>query len=153
MNKESFIAFTAFFSFREKFAKKTLHHIVISKLSRNDGAYSFGHLLTTVELVEDKIPFFWYHSTENGRLRRLQIIFIKAHTFGHSVFGRLSRDFCILLGSSENGRDPSLRKLSAPEAGRLVKDRREHCFVNENAFKTFEKTMSLCRFLFSWDLA
>ena len=25
-------------------------------------AYSFGHLLKTVELVEDKSPFFWYHS-------------------------------------------------------------------------------------------
>ena len=36
-------------------------------------AYSFGHLLKTVELVEDNIPFFWYPSTENGRLRRLQI--------------------------------------------------------------------------------
>ena len=56
-------------------------------------AYSFGHLLKTVELVEDEIPFFWYHSTEDGRLRRLQIDFIKAHSFGHSVFDRLPRDF------------------------------------------------------------
>ena len=55
--------------------------------------YSFGHLLKTVELVEDQIPFFWYPSTENGRLRRLQITFIKSHSFGHSVFGRLPRDF------------------------------------------------------------
>ena len=31
----------------------------------------------TIELVEDKIQFFWYHSTENGRRRRLQIVFIK----------------------------------------------------------------------------
>ena len=55
--------------------------------------YSFGHLLKTVELVEDKIPFFLYPSTENGRLRRLQIAFIKAHSSGYSVFGRLQRDF------------------------------------------------------------
>ena len=50
-------------------------------------AYSFGHLLKTVELVEDKILFFWYPSTENGRLRRLQIAFCK------SLFFLLSVDF------------------------------------------------------------
>ena len=56
-------------------------------------AFSFGHLLKTVGLEEEKILFYWYTSTENGRLCRLQIaFFIKAHSFGHSVFGRLPRD-------------------------------------------------------------
>ena len=41
-------------------------------------AYSFGHLLKKVELVENKIPFFWYPSTENGRLRRLEMAFHKS---------------------------------------------------------------------------
>ena len=36
--------------------------------------YSFGHLLKTVELVKDKIPFFWYYSTENGRLTEKPIL-------------------------------------------------------------------------------
>ena len=41
-------------------------------------AYSFGHLLKTVELVD--FPDF-------------RSLFTKAHSFGHSVFGRLPRDF------------------------------------------------------------
>ena len=58
---------------------------------------------------------------------------MESHSFGHSVFGRLPRDFWrILLGSSENGRDPKLR--------------REHCFVNEKVFKNIRKTMTLCTF-------
>ena len=80
-------------------------------------AFSFGHLLKTVELVEEKISFFWSSSTENGRLRRLKITFYKSpffhDSFGHSVFG--SVDFREILGSSENGRDTRLRKSSAPE--------------------------------------
>ena len=76
---------------------------------------------------------------------------MKARSFGHSVFGRLSRNFGrILLGSTENGRDPRLRK-PAPEAGRLLKDRREHSFANRKVFKTFQKPITLCRFFFSWD--
>ena len=49
-------------------------------------AYSFGHLLKTVELVEDEIPFFWYPSTENGRLRRLQIAFHESPFFWSFCF-------------------------------------------------------------------
>ena len=57
----------------------------------------------------------------------------------------------ILLGSSENSRDPRLRKPSAPEAGRLLKDCREHCFVNEKVFKNISKNNNTLRILFSWD--
>ena len=49
-------------------------------------AYTFGHLLKTVELVQDKIPFFWYPSTENGRLRRLQIAFYESPFFWSFCF-------------------------------------------------------------------
>ena len=67
-------------------------------------------------------------------------LFIKAHSFGHSLFGRLPGDFWrILLGSSENGRDPRLRKPSAPEAGSRLKDPRKHCFVNERFQKHSKK--------------
>ena len=123
-----------------------LHVILLLK------AYSFGHLLKTVELVKDQMLFFGYPSTENGRLRRLQIAFIKAHSFGHSVFSRYPRDFwSILLGSSVNGRDPRFRKPSAPEAGKLLKDCREHCFVNEKVFKNIRKNNETSQILFSCD--
>ena len=62
-------------------------------------------------------------------------------------FGRLPRDFRrILLGSSENGRDPRFRKPSAPEAGKLLKDRREHCFVNEKVLKNIRKNNHTLQF-------
>ena len=47
--------------------------------------------------------------------------------------------FDVFLGSHENGRDPKLRKPSAPEAGKHLKDPREHCFVNESFQKDSKK--------------
>ena len=82
----------------------------------------------------------------------MEWLFIKAHFFGHSVFGRLPRDLWrILLRSSENGRDPRLRKPSAPEAGRLLKERKKHCFVNEKVFKNIRKNNVTLHILFSCD--
>ena len=85
--------------------------------------YSFGTLLPkTVDFTD------------------FRSLFIGAHSFGHSVFGRNPRDFkLILLGSSKKGRDPRLRKPTAPDAGRLLKDRREHCFVDEKVLKNIRK--------------
>ena len=54
------------------------HILVASKCMKTKGV---GHLLKAVELVEDKIPFFWHPSTENERLRRLQITFYKSPFF------------------------------------------------------------------------
>ena len=41
-------------------------------------------------------------------------------------------------GSSENGRPSRTRKPSAHEAGRLPRDRKDSCFVNEKFTKTLE---------------
>ena len=49
------------------------------------------------------------------------------------------------MGSSGSGRDPRTRK-PAPEAGRILNDSREHCFVNEKVLETFEKTIAVIRF-------
>ena len=48
------------------------------------------------------------------------------------------------------GRDPRLRKSSAPEAGKLLKDRREHCLMNES-FQRHSKNNGTSQILFSWD--
>ena len=52
----------------------------------------------------------------------------------------------ILLGSSENGRDPRLRKHSAPEAGRLLKEPREHCFLKES-FQKHSNNMAYQKYI------
>ena len=54
------------------------------------------------------------------------------------------------MGSSENGRDPKLRKPSAPETGKLLKDRREHCFMN-GSFQKHSKNNGTLQVLFSSD--
>ena len=51
-----------------------------------------------------------------------------------------------LLGSSENGRDPRIRKHSAPEAGRLLKEPREHCFLKES-FQKHSNTMAYQKYI------
>ena len=64
----------------------------------------------------------YFHSTENSRLRRLQIIclFENSSPLGHSVFSKLLRDFgLILLGSSENGTLAIPWNPSATGAGTL----------------------------------
>ena len=48
--------------------------------------YNFGHLQKMVELAEDKIPLFWYRSTENGGLCRLHIIFYESPLFWAMCF-------------------------------------------------------------------
>ena len=72
-------------------------------------AYSFKHLLKSVELVGAEIPFFWHRSTENGKLRSLQISFTKAYSF--AILSSVSSEGLLkhLQGFSENGRDPKAR--------------------------------------------
>ena len=83
-------------------------------------AYSLGHLLKTVELVEDKIPFFGTLLPKTVDFTDFISLFMKVHSFGHSVFGRLPRDLLrILLGSLGSEASEGLRE-PAPEAGRLL---------------------------------
>ena len=77
-------------------------------------------------------------------------LFTKAHSFGCSVFGRLPRDFWhILLGSSENGRDP---RLWTPACETSIIERSQRAlFVNEKVFKKISKNNHTLHILFSWD--
>ena len=50
--------------------------------------------------------------------------------------------FDVFFGSSENGRDPRLRKPSAPEASKLLKDQ---------VFKNIRKNNDTSQVLSSWD--
>ena len=62
----------------------------------------------------------------------------KPNSFGHSVFGSLPRDFWhILLGSSENGRHLKHRKPYRYQDGRLLRDPKQLCFMNEKVSKTW----------------
>ena len=56
-------------------------------------AHSFGHLLKTVELVEDKTLLFGTLLPKTVDFADFRSLLIKAHSSGHSVFSRFPRDF------------------------------------------------------------
>ena len=60
-------------------------------------AYSFGHLLKTVDFAEAEIPFFITTQPKTVDFADFRSFFTKAHSLGHSVFGRFLVFFWALL--------------------------------------------------------
>ena len=84
-----------------------MHVVFILSLCPSLRTLSVEHLLKTIELPGVKISFFWCRSTDNNRLAGFGSIFTKAHSFGHSDFGRLTTReiievfFCVLLKTAD----------------------------------------------------
>ena len=95
--------------------------------------YSFWHFRKTVELVEAEVSFFGTTLPKTVDFANSISFDTKAHSLSHS-------------GSYGNGRFPRPRKRFAHEAGRLLGDRNELCFVNEKVSETFENRMRYYKF-------